>query len=780
MENPLVITVEEANRIILNEARSKGWVRQGISDSRNPETLELLETLRRTRESLADINADDDRIATGIGSRRGRFILELIQNVEDCDFSHTDRPSISFKVNPTKIIVESNQDGFVERDVSGICRTGRSWKRGMPGYVGDKGIGFKSVFGVASKVDIQSNAFSFSFEYNGGDTTDDKSGIITPIVGNYPIEPHRRPLTRMKLTLDGNTSYDDLVSDFTAKLSTLLLFLSKLKNISFKIHLPGRETTTTTSYSISGEDEWNKCITMRDGMRGISQQWRYIVFKTPIVGLPDDSNRPGINECEGVLAFPVALDGSPGIRREHDIHAFLPVCTVGFNFLLQADFLVQANREEVIVDSRWNQEIVNQLSQIFCNAMAEFSVNAILRFRWMRFLPVGIAPHVNPLWGYLKSKILEELSRKRSLYPHIANEQYHERLRSVPGELQLLPEDYLDNRNRIPLFRDLATSPRYLSPCYEQQDIELLRRIFQLRIIGDVPMVRRIEQDLNSPNSVMKDPRTDIHWHNRAADLIMSFINRDPNVANMIRQRLDIVPLSNGIWVKASTTALYFPALHGPPIPQDLVLTVDPHAASNPLRRTLFEGLGVTEIRPSRVVSMIWTFYAQQNPRFSLEDSKAHLAYLFWHHDQLRSNDLRFLGLSLYDNRREKILCNNVRPIYMPFDDEYSPQELLKSGPGVRRNLRLRYNAGSLSPEFRHLLQYRPEKIVTVLKNDWRNYRREIKNSPGNNIKREISRAKVLCLNSHSTPLGATYFPSPSLMQRVQELGVSETWKKTI
>ena len=94
---------------------------------------------------------------------------------------------MSFEVNPRKIIIESNQDGFIERDVSGICQVGNSWKRGMPGYVGDKGIGFKSVFGVASRVDIQSNAFSFFLEYNGGDTTDDKLGIITPIVGNDPI-----------------------------------------------------------------------------------------------------------------------------------------------------------------------------------------------------------------------------------------------------------------------------------------------------------------------------------------------------------------------------------------------------------------------------------------------------------------------------------------------------------------------------------------------------------------------------------------------------------------
>jgi hypothetical protein len=55
MANPLHITVERAREIVQNEAQSKGWVRPGLIQSQNPETVELLETLRRTRESLGDI-----------------------------------------------------------------------------------------------------------------------------------------------------------------------------------------------------------------------------------------------------------------------------------------------------------------------------------------------------------------------------------------------------------------------------------------------------------------------------------------------------------------------------------------------------------------------------------------------------------------------------------------------------------------------------------------------------------------------------------------------------
>lgn len=53
MASPLDITVEQAREIVLDVAKSKGWVRPELAQSQNPETIELLSTLRSTRESLA-------------------------------------------------------------------------------------------------------------------------------------------------------------------------------------------------------------------------------------------------------------------------------------------------------------------------------------------------------------------------------------------------------------------------------------------------------------------------------------------------------------------------------------------------------------------------------------------------------------------------------------------------------------------------------------------------------------------------------------------------------
>lgn len=55
MANPMAITVEQAREIVHSEAIKSGWVRPDLRQSQNPETIELLKTLRHTRELLGGL-----------------------------------------------------------------------------------------------------------------------------------------------------------------------------------------------------------------------------------------------------------------------------------------------------------------------------------------------------------------------------------------------------------------------------------------------------------------------------------------------------------------------------------------------------------------------------------------------------------------------------------------------------------------------------------------------------------------------------------------------------
>ena len=97
------------------------------------------------------------------------------------------------------IIIDSNEKGFTKADVIAICSTGESTTTGAKGYIGDKGIGFKSVFKMAKVVHVQSGPFSFRFEY---DRLSDDTGLemVIPLDADFRDLPNGIN-TRFTLTL---------------------------------------------------------------------------------------------------------------------------------------------------------------------------------------------------------------------------------------------------------------------------------------------------------------------------------------------------------------------------------------------------------------------------------------------------------------------------------------------------------------------------------------------------------------------------------------------------
>src|SRR4051794_21861578 len=120
-------------------------------------------------------------LAKNLYSKDVRFIFELLQNADDNLFEQAKSdgkdPRVVFHVYRDKIVIECNEDGFTEANLRAICNVGKSSKLGAQGYIGEKGIGFKSVFKVAWKVWIQSGSFSFCFKHRRGDSG---MGMISP------------------------------------------------------------------------------------------------------------------------------------------------------------------------------------------------------------------------------------------------------------------------------------------------------------------------------------------------------------------------------------------------------------------------------------------------------------------------------------------------------------------------------------------------------------------------------------------------------------------------
>ena len=135
------------------------------------------------------------RLSLELYSKDTHFVLELIQNADDNSYSpalHQGSssltgkgsqgsqellvPSLKFILRKKEIIVLNNEVGFSEKNVRAICDVGRSTKSASrSGYIGQKGIGFKSVFRISDMPAIHSNGYHIAF-----DASSDPIGFILP------------------------------------------------------------------------------------------------------------------------------------------------------------------------------------------------------------------------------------------------------------------------------------------------------------------------------------------------------------------------------------------------------------------------------------------------------------------------------------------------------------------------------------------------------------------------------------------------------------------------
>lgn len=56
------------------------------------------------------------------------------------------------------------------------------------------------------------------------------------------------------------------------------------------------------------------------------------------------------------------------------IFAYLPLRSYGFKFIIQADFEVPSSREDIDVDSAWNQCILHYIPELVAEALLQFKV----------------------------------------------------------------------------------------------------------------------------------------------------------------------------------------------------------------------------------------------------------------------------------------------------------------------------------------------------------------------------------------------------------------------
>ncbi|KAK0372912.1 hypothetical protein CLIM01_09734 [Colletotrichum limetticola] len=551
-------------------------------------------------------------LAKNLNTSHARFVFELLQNADDNKFvvanSRGVEPFVKFSVYRERIKIECNEDGFTYHDLKAICAIGQSSKNRSHGYIGEKGIGFKSVFMAAYKVNILSNDFSFSFTHRKGDSG---LGMVTPIWEPDFIPQCEQASSSIILHLH---QYDDtslseaarqreeINREFENLPITVLLFLRNLRRIEIQFHDDNDTETKRVEYSFSTSSSSTL----------IERVW----LSDLIRDAPPNENRElsGGNgradaETEVILAFPLTDDYTPIIDNQ-PVFAFLPMMPLGFKplliykqFIIQADFVTNSSREGIVISSARNLAIRNGIATCFLKAVEEMCQHPMLQFQWMRWLPQRHSYPWDSFWSGLLEDIVSRIKTSKILRTRGSGH-----LGGIHS-LRRLQSNWLDEAG-TPLFDDLDAEI-YVAEEYQVKDLSLLEP-YGLKWLSADDRLARIEHDLGQPidKSRMKNLSTSPQWHSRAASMIQRLVATASSQGLARIRTLDIIPLRDGSWtsINRNKRPIYFPYSGDDlEIPADLPLSlVSPEASAADDRYKLFELLGVQTATVEEIQQLIF------------------------------------------------------------------------------------------------------------------------------------------------------------------------------
>ncbi|KAF3970887.1 hypothetical protein CMV_005459 [Castanea mollissima] len=447
---------------------------------------EHVEEIRRKKFSIGgeqnplteDLHQAVKNLSAELYAKDVHFLMELIQNAEDNDYLEGVDPSLEFVITseditntwaPATLLIFNNEKGFSSKNIDSICSVGRSTKKGnrKRGYIGEKGIGFKSVF-LYDKV-----------------------------------KPVKQQLSNVH--------------------PEVLLFLSKIRRLSVREHNNDPRLNTVSAIAITSETE----LEVRKNIDAVSYtihlsadekgkesegECRYFMWrqKFPVRQENKVERRMEVEELVITLAFPFEARLHRGMSSP-GIYAFLPTeMFTNFPFIIQADFLLASSRETILLDNKWNQGILDCVPSAFINAFVSLvknSENAPMSSlaSMFRFIPIDNSSYqtLNVVRESIKSKLLEEsILPSESYTPQKIFHKPHEVGRLMPAFWTILEKA---REQKVSLFHLSSHGKYILSSSFDRAEydnilnflgVELVNNEWYAKCIQSSKLVEGVSEDM--------------------------------------------------------------------------------------------------------------------------------------------------------------------------------------------------------------------------------------------------------------------------------------------
>ncbi|KAJ8760099.1 hypothetical protein K2173_010955 [Erythroxylum novogranatense] len=353
-------------------------------------------------------------------SQDSHFLLELVQNADDNIYPENIKPTLAFILQDSGIVVLNNEQGFSAENIRALCDVGNSTKKGCgAGYIGQKGIGFKSVFRITDAPEIHSNGFHVKFDIGEG-----QIGFVLPTaIPPCNIDLYTRLVRGETYQMDDECWKTCIILPFRSKLSeetalkmfsdlhpSLLLFLHRLHSVVFRNML-------NDSFVVMMKE------ILEDGIVKVSCGDNKMNWLVTSQKLQTFASHRKVQTTEISIAFTLEESDNGEYKPQLDqqpVFAFLPLRTYGLKFILQGDFVLPSSREEVDNNNPWNEWLLSKFPGLFVSAEGHFCALSCFREKpgaavstFMSYVP--LVGEVHGFFSGLPRAIISELRRSACL-----------------------------------------------------------------------------------------------------------------------------------------------------------------------------------------------------------------------------------------------------------------------------------------------------------------------------------------------------------------------------
>lgn len=340
-----------------------------------------------------------EKLSSGIYTEGERFVFELLQNAVDAH-NTSDCLTVSICIQDGYLVFMHNGDAFTNEDVEGICFVGRKGEKVKNAKkIGYKGIGFKSVFGISSKVYIHTagQCFRFDKDYwrsyweknwkpSFGPKPADFSEYtmpwqVIPIESEVPIYiDEKNANVAIYIAIDPEDEQNLVDSIKGLMQSCRFLIFLKDNNIKMAFTYHGNTQCSIEKQTLDGE-----VVLYLNGI----EDSRWMVYQNPEVPLNlTEEQKRRIEKHKSTpdklknatafdLSFAIGIEDGKLKKADNAVfYTYLPTSYSfgdGFPFLVNANFITDEGRQHLDVDAEWNKVLISKIPEEYLMWVASFS-----------------------------------------------------------------------------------------------------------------------------------------------------------------------------------------------------------------------------------------------------------------------------------------------------------------------------------------------------------------------------------------------------------------------